>query len=77
MVEETERKDSGSGDCDCDCDCVVEWWGGGKNSLEWMCVGEGRQKECRVDIMHMLFVWLFLLFVLTSRMLSMGYYEEN
>ena len=42
--EDAEGGDSGSRDCDYDCDYVVEWWGGGKNSLEWICAGGGEQK---------------------------------
>ena len=44
MGEDAEGGDSGSRDCDYDCDCVVEWWGGGKNSLEWICAGGGEQE---------------------------------
>ena len=47
--------------------------GGGKHSLEWICAGGGEQKQCRVDIMQVFFVWLFLLFIVfTSTMLLMG-----
>ena len=35
--EEAEGGDSGSRDCYYDFDYVVEWWGGGKNSLGGMC----------------------------------------
>ena len=39
--EEAKGGDSCSRDCDYDCDCVVEWWGGGNNSLESICAGGG------------------------------------
>ena len=73
--EEAEGEYSDSGDCDCEREreCIIEWWGrGGKNSLEWICAGGGGGKKsvewisCRC-----FFVWLFLLFVFTSTMLSM------
>ena len=77
--EQAEGEDSGSKDCDYDFHCVVEWWGwGGKHSLEWICACGGEQKQCRVDIMQVIFVLLFLLFfIFMSTMLLMGQYEEN
>ena len=43
MGDEAEGEDSGSKDCDHDCGCVVEWWGGDKHSLGWICAGRGEQ----------------------------------
>ena len=75
MGEEAEGKGSSSGDCDCDCNCncVVEWWGLDKNSLKLgdMCWWGGHQ-QCRVDIIQVFFIWLFLLFVFTSTIVLMG-----
>ena len=52
--------------------------GGGNNTLEWICAGDGEQKECRVDIMQVFFVWLSLIFVVfTSTILLIGWHEES
>ena len=73
MGEEAQGVDSGSRDCDHDCEFVVGLWGGIQISLEWICASGGEQKQCRVDIIEIVFVWLFLLFaVSTSTMSLMG-----
>ena len=52
---------------------IVEWWGLDKNSIKLgdMCWWGGHQ-QCRVDIIQVFFIWLFLLFVFTSTIVLMG-----
>ena len=46
--------------------------GGAKIAYSGCVLLGGEEQQCRVDIMQVSFVWLFLLFVFTSTILLMG-----